>query len=253
MQELFKVIAGGFIIWMAWGSWTVFRPNSGFFDKRYYSGRDELDNRIYAAFLGALMALGILIYAPTLWISNLILPTHWGSYNDDGDWSSYSERIAGLAATFGALGALYRMSKTGRTILQAEFWTNRFRPKEVSLCTEAFVALKPLFERVMCADTVLSHVEEAIPSDRGREICRAAIQAGSAPRNVVLRMILQTAKSMLASGQFHVYRNVLGMEGNGIKSMFEIALNELLKCAGIDEAGATAERLELQAAIKEVG
>lgn len=254
MQELFEVIPIVAIGWMIWGSWMVLRPNSGFFDKRYYSDSD-VDIRTYLAFIGFWIALVLIIYIPTNWLLGLILPEHWGSYSsEDGEWSSYGERIAGLTAALGSLVLIARMFSTGRTILQIEFWTNRFRPKEVTACLSELSALAPLFSKIMCADTVLKRVEKGIVSDDGRKALLQATRTEKiSTRDTVLHTIVQVSKVQIGSGQYHVYRNVLNMEGNGIKSVFEIALKELVSSGFINEAQADVQRKEVESAIKGMG
>jgi hypothetical protein len=255
MQAIATVLAIAAAGWLAWSTWTVLRNQSEFFDNRQHYSKSEVDKRLYGAFIGFWITLGIAIYIPTRWLLGCVLPEHWGSYSaDDGEWSSYGERISGLVAAIGSLLMIVRMSKTGLSILQLEFWTSRFRPKEVDQCLAELATLKPLFSSVMCADTVLSRVEEGIPSQDGRKALLTSIRIGrNSPRDVVLHSLVQVSRSFLGSGRLHVYRNVLNMEGNGVKSVFEIALRELVKSGFADEAGAAAQRREVEAEIKEVG
>ena len=102
---------------MAWGTWIILRPNSGFFSKEPHHSASEPHKRAYPAFIGFWIALTLAIYLPTRWLLNLVFPEHWGSFSaEDGEWSSYADRIAILTATLGSLALISRMSKTGRSI-----------------------------------------------------------------------------------------------------------------------------------------
>jgi hypothetical protein len=80
-----------------------------------------------------------------------------------------------------------------------------------------------------------------------------SIRAGNSPRDLVYHAIVQAAKQMLSTGQYHVYRGVLGMEGNDIRAASAIALGELIRSGFTDEAGAKAQRDLLSSLIADVG
>lgn len=246
------------LCWMAWGTWAVLRPNSVFFGNGTY----PITKRDYRAITGFWFALAATIYLPTLWLLNLIFPERWGSYSaDDGEWSSYSHSIAGLAATLGSLGIMSRMSKLQRSPLEREFYTSRFRPKEVADCLAALEQARPLFSKVLPADSVvldadsvLSRVKSAVVSSNWRKKLVESIKnEGNSPRGVILYAIVQVSKSLLESGQYHIWRGALNTEGLGIKTTFDIALDELVKSGIIDETQANEQRTEIAEAIKTVG
>jgi hypothetical protein len=80
-----------------------------------------------------------------------------------------------------------------------------------------------------------------------------SIRAGNSPRDLVLYAIVQAAKQMLSTGQYHIYRGVLGMEGNDIRAASAIALAELIKSGFTDEAGAREQRDLMSYLIANVG
>lgn len=259
LQNLYWVVWIAMLCWVAWGTWAVLRPNSIFFD----NSTGTLSKRDYGAITGFFLGLAFTIYLPTLWVLNLIFPESWGSYSaDDGEWSSYSHSIAGLTATLGSLGIMSRMSKLQRSPLGIEFYTSRFRPKEVADCLAALEQVRPLFSKVvpansvqLDADLVLSRVESGVTSSNWRKKLVESIKnEGNSPRGVILYAIVQIAKSLLESGQYHhVYRGLLNDDGLGIKKTFDIALDELVKSGIIDETQANEQRAEVANAIASVG
>ena len=199
---------------------------------------------------------------PTLWVLNLIFPESWGSYSaEDGEWSSYSDRIAALAATLGPLGIMSRMSKIQVSPLKLEFYSNRFRPKEVADCLAALEQVRPLFSKVMPAesvmldaDLVLSRVKSGVTSSASRKALIELIKnERNAPRDVILSLVVQESKSLLETGQYHIWRGALNDHGFAIKASFDIALDELVKSGVIDDAGAKKQRAEVAKAIASVG
>jgi hypothetical protein len=243
---------------MAWGTWAVLRPNSVFFGNSTYS----ITKRDYRAFIGFFFGLAFTIYLPTFWVLNLIFPKSWGSYSaEDGEWSSYSHTIAALAATLGSLGIMSRMSKIQMSPLKLEFYSSRFRPKEVADCLAALEQVRPLFSKVMPAnsvmldaDLVLSRVKSAVTSSAWRKALIELIKnEGNAPRDVILSLVVQESKSLLETGQYHIWRGALKDSGFAIKATFDIAMDELVKNGIIDEADANKQRVEVANAIASVG
>lgn len=243
---------------MAWGTWAALRPNSVFF--RNSTG--NLSKRDYNAFLEFWFALASAIGLPTLWVLNLIFPESWGSYSaEDGEWSSYSHTIAALAATLGSLGIMSRMSKIQMSPLKLEFYSSRFRPKEVADCLLALEQVRPLFSKVMPAnsvmldaDLVLSRVKSALTSSAWQKALIELIKnERNAPRDFILSLVVQESKSLLETGQYHIWRGALNEEGFGIKATLDIALDELVKSGVIDDAGANKQRAEVANAIASVG
>jgi hypothetical protein len=68
-----------------------------------------------------------------------------------------------------------------------------------------------------------------------------------------LSLVVQESKSLLETGQYHIWRGALNEEGFGIKATFDIALDELVKSGAIDDAGAKKQRAEVANAIASVG
>lgn len=132
---------------------------------------------------------------------------------------------------------------------------NRFRrPNEVKDCVAALEEMRPLFARVIFASIVLDQVRATLLAPASRAaIVRSVAEAGNPPRDVVLFAITEISSSLLSSGQYHVYRGVLSMEGAGIRSTVGIAIGELVKSGFADEEEAKERRAQLTTAIKEVG
>jgi len=225
---------------MAWGTWAIHRSISLNTDPHY------------SAFIGIWFALISVIGLLTLWLLNLVFPKHW---------SSYSEGIAVVAAGFGSLWVIDRIGKLQMSPLKLEFYSSRFRPKEVVDCLAALDQVRPLFSKVLPAnsvvldaDSVLIRVKSAVVSSNWRKKLVESIKnEGNSPRGVILYAIVQVSKSLLESGQYHIWRGALNTEGLGIKTTFDIALDELVKSGIIDETQANEQRAEVAEAIKTVG
>jgi hypothetical protein len=106
----------------------------------------------------------------------------------------------------------------------------------------------------LLADLVLERVRSAMLSAAGqRAVVQSVSQAGNQPRDVILFAIANTARSMLATGQHHIYRGVLSMEGTSLRAAFTIALSELVKSGFADEQQAREQRELLAQDIKGAG
>jgi hypothetical protein len=97
--------------------------------------------------------------------------------------------------------------------IKLEFYSSRFRPKEVADCLAALEQVRPLFSKVMPAhsvmldaDLVLSRVKSAATSSAWRKaLIESMRNHGNSPRTVILNAIVQESKSLLESGQYHSY------------------------------------------------
>lgn len=135
-----------------------------------------------------------------------------------------------------------------------DFLTRLLRPKAVNECLVALEMIRPLFSKVLFADTVLARVKSGIVSSDGKKaVVKSIIEAGNSPRDVVLFAVVQASKSFLGSGQYHTYRGVLNAEGSSIRAAFGIALAELVKSGFADEKQAEEQLAELAEEIKSVG
>lgn len=225
------------LCWMAWGTWVIHRSISSYTDPNY------------PAFVGFWFALIYVIGLLTLWLLNFIFPEHW------------SEGIAAVAAGIGSLWLINRIDKLRLSPLRLEFYTSRFLPKEVTDCLAALEQVRPLFSKVMPvnsvmldADLVLSHVKSAVTSSIWRKTLIELIKdKRNAPREVILSLVVQESKSLLETGQYHIWRGALNDDGFAIKASFDIALDELVKSGAIDDAGAKERRAEVANEIASVG
>ena len=129
-----------------------------------------------------------------------------------------------------------------------------FPPAEVKVCLRALEEVKPLFSKLLFSDAVLQRVR-ALMLERNSKphLLKAIYEAKNSPRDVVLYAIVQQCKLLLSSGNYHVYRGVLSMEGRDIHAIFGIALDELVKNGFGNEEQAAEQRAELRQLIKDVG
>ena len=145
--------------------------------------------------------------------------------------------------------------------LKLEFYSSRFLPKEVADCQAALEQVRPLFSKVMPAnsamldaDLVLSRVKSAVTSSAWRRALIELIKdERNTPRDVILSLVVQESKSLLETGQYHIWRGTLNDDGFAIKASFDIALDELVKSGVIDDARAAKQRAEVAKAIASVG
>ncbi len=131
-----------------------------------------------------------------------------------------------------------------------------FRRKEVTDCLTALELIGPLFARddpYASSDLVLKRVKELILSSDSQGAIVESIKNGSSPHEVVLYAIVKNSQAFLSSGQFHVYRGVLNGQGHGIKAVFGIALDELVKSGFTNSKDADEHRTELAEDIKQMG
>jgi hypothetical protein len=127
------------------------------------------------------------------------------------------------------------------------------RPPEVRASLDALDASRPLFSKLLYASLVLDRVKTVTMARDAEAPIIQSISAGNSARDLVLHAIVQAAKQMLSTGQYHIYRGVLGMEGNDIRAASAIALDELIKSGFADEAEAKEQRDLLSALIASVG
>jgi len=237
LQNLILVGGMAMLCWMAWGTWAIHRSISLNTDPNYQ------------AFVGFWFALIYVIGLSTLWLLNLIFPERW------------SEGIAVVAAGIGSLWLIDRVGKLQVSPLKLEFYSHRFRSKEVADYLAALEQVRPLFSKVMPAnsamldaDLVLSRVKSAVTSSAWRKALIELIKdKRNAPRDIILNLVVQESKSLLETGQYHIWRGVLNDDGFAIKASFDIALDELMKSGVIDDAGAKKQRAEVAKAIATVG
>ena len=237
LQNLIWVVWMAMVCWAAWGTWAIHCSISLNTDPNY------------PAFIGFWLALIAVIGLPILWVLNLLFPEHW------------SEGIAIGTAGIGSFWLINRVDKLRLSPLKLEFYTSRFLPKEVADCQAALEQVRPLFSKVMPAnsamldaDLVLSRVKSAVTSSAWRRALIELIKdERNTPRDVILSLVVQESKSLLETGQYHIWRGALNDDGFAIKASFDIALDELVKSGVIDDAGAKNQRAEVAKAIASVG
>lgn len=133
-----------------------------------------------------------------------------------------------------------------------------FPPAEVKVCLRALEEVKLLFSDSLFSDCASDYVLErvrAILLDKKNkpDLLKAIYEAKRSPRDVALYAIVQQCKLLLSSGDYHIYRGVLSGQGNGMRAVFGIALDELVKSGFANEEQASEQRAELHELIKDVG
>lgn len=76
---------------------------------------------------------------------------------------------------------------------------------------------------------------------------------GWKPRDLALLLVSKTAYRHAASGQHHIYRNAPTPVGNGLRSIFEQAGNEMVASGFIEQAENEADQRTLRQTMSEVG
>jgi hypothetical protein len=129
-----------------------------------------------------------------------------------------------------------------------------FPPAEIKVCLRALDEIESLFSNSLYSDQVLARVR-AILLDKTNKphLLKAIYEAKNSPRDVVLYAMVQQCKLLLSSGNYHIYRGALSGEGSGIRAVFGIALDELVKSGFADEEQAVEQRAELHELVKDVG
>lgn len=121
----------------------------------------------------------------------------------------------------------------------------RRQPPEVVACLRELEALRPTFSAVVHGEALLHAVRDLTAARSSRDAVVASIrEAGNSPRQVVLFALVELIKRRLATGEYHIYRGVLSLEGAEMRRAFGIAVAELLGSGFADEEGAR-EQLEL--------
>lgn len=129
-----------------------------------------------------------------------------------------------------------------------------FPPAEVKVCLRALEEVKSLFSNSLYSDSVFERVRALLLDRKSKpHLLKAIYEAKNSPREVVLYAIVQQCKLLLSSGNYHIYRGVLSGEGSGIRAVFGIALDELVKSGFANEEQASEQHAELHELIKDVG
>jgi len=129
-----------------------------------------------------------------------------------------------------------------------------FPPAEVKVCLRALEEVTSLFSNSLYSDYVLERVRAILLDKKNKpDLLKAIYEVKNSPRDVVLYVIVQQCKLLLSSGDYHIYRGVLSGQGLGMRAVFGIALNELVKSGFANEEQASEQRAELHELIKDVG
>lgn len=129
-----------------------------------------------------------------------------------------------------------------------------FPPPEVKTCLCALGEVKPLFSNLLFSDLVLEKVRAILLDKKYKpQLLVAVYEAKCSPRDIVLYGIVEQCKLLLSTGLYHIYRGVLSLEGNDMRAVFEIALDELVKSGYASKEQAAEQRALLQELIKDVG
>jgi hypothetical protein len=73
------------------------------------------------------------------------------------------------------------------------------------------------------------------------------------PQNLVLLIITNVIAELLPTGQYHIYRGILNMEGQGLLELWHYAVDELQKSGFYTAEEAKEDNVWIEKQIKEVG
>lgn len=129
-----------------------------------------------------------------------------------------------------------------------------FPPKEVRECLTALKTLDALFGDVLFWSHVRARVQFLI---RDYE-CRAAMlrslnETKLTHRILVLHLIGRVSFDWLSSGQYHVYRGVLGIEGRDFRLICDMVTKEMEQLGYLSSEEAKGHLLNVVHAIQDVG
>ena len=100
-------------------------------------------------------------------------------------------------------------------------------------------------------ETVKSILENGFLND-SKEVIHLAKQ-GVSPRVQVYNAMSNLVGDMVESGEFHVYRGMLGLEGEDLLRLFDFATDSLAAAGSIDSVFADKQKSELRKNIQGVG
>lgn len=127
-----------------------------------------------------------------------------------------------------------------------------FKSSQVKDCEAALRLLRPIFQDALFYALIEQKVSSLIRGNPDAVQKKMLIEGQSA-QAVVLLTISNLAFNECASGQNHVYRGILSMEGNSHRQVFSIAQTKLREIGLIDEDDVDEGRASLASAVKEVG
>ena len=100
-------------------------------------------------------------------------------------------------------------------------------------------------------DTIRNVLEDHF-LDNGNEVAELTKQ-GISPRVQVCNAVSNLVGDMSESGQYHVYRGVLGIEGEGLLRLFDLATDRIAAAGAIDSMLANKNKAQLRESIRGLG
>jgi hypothetical protein len=79
------------------------------------------------------------------------------------------------------------------------------------------------------------------------------IHEGEKPRVLALRILNNITSDHVSCGQYHIYRGILSMQGNGLRSLWQYTMDELEKLGALTPETKREATADIAQRIKEVG
>lgn len=128
-----------------------------------------------------------------------------------------------------------------------------FQPPELKATLSALDDIRLKFQEDREAvEIAFGEARHRTTTEKENTIASIQVQ-GWKPRDLALLLVSKAAYRHAASGQHHIYRNAPTPVGNGLRSIFEHAGNELVASGFIDQAENEADQRALRQAMAEVG
>lgn len=133
----------------------------------------------------------------------------------------------------------------------------RFRSKEgeaEELLLNALNDISDQFqnEASICFPTIRKQVLDILSMSKKQGILRQSIQ-DTTPEGRILHMIAAICFDRIGTGRYHVYRGALSHEGNSLRSIYLIAINQLEKRSVMPPEEAEVSRVSMNEIVKETG
>jgi hypothetical protein len=128
-------------------------------------------------------------------------------------------------------------------------------PKEISACMRELEALEDEMSASFVTagfERVRREAKKYVDAKRDQHV--ELLRSGKVtPRIVALILSRNIAGHLALSGQFHVYRGALGIEGESLRDIYLHAVNELERMGYVDAAQSAADRKAMRDGVADCG